>query len=86
MAVRVVVTNQGEAVEAKYAVGAPEETDDSALGTMMHSVCGGEIRRQPITRELHALFCQQCGLRVVIPDYARTWRELRRHFRHFNLV
>jgi len=57
---------------------AGSEDGDELRSSLHHDVCGGTVYRRRVTELSQALYCQSCGLRVVIPVEVRTWGDLRK--------
>ncbi len=84
MTIRVVVNEQGEAVEPSvdpYKHPDPVSWESEIDLMMLHAVCRCTVGRQSITKDLDVLHCTRCGLRVAIPNHIRTWEQLRTYFR-----
>ena len=50
----------------------------------IHSGDGGWMLLNGTSSTHMALACHTCYLRVAIPNYVKTWGDLRAHFRKFN--
>lgn len=75
----IIVNEDGEAV-AKRPMSRP---DDPSLENLMHHVCKGGIARQDVSDTKQALYCAECGLRVVFPRSVQNLSQLREYFSRF---
>ncbi|MFA6043039.1 MAG: hypothetical protein WCV85_01845 [Patescibacteria group bacterium] len=46
----------------------------------VHEVCGGTVFCRASSQTHHAMCCNTCGLRVVVPNTIDTFGELLEHF------
>lgn len=54
-------------------------------GLVFHDTCGGWMQLRSVARFRHVLYCEACGLRVVLPmlNFETTWLELNRYYASF---
>jgi len=73
---KIVLNEYGESFIGRYF----EETEllDDMIG--YHEVCGGSMNIIPASPAFNALVCRRCGLRIMVPNRIRTFRELRLYF------
>jgi hypothetical protein len=84
----IVLTEHGETLVLDSAFGRSTKnlTDRSGLMPMLgqHGVCKGFLEIKPVSETHFAIVCNDCHLRIVVPNTVKTFGQLRRHFRRFN--
>ena len=49
-----------------------------------HHVCTGPLYIKKISETHSVILCEDCGLRVPVPNEVNTYEELKEHFASFN--
>lgn len=73
----IVLTRFGETLVKYPGSSDTEESELESVLAGVHAVCSGWIDKKAVSSNHFALICRNCGLRILVPDFVKTFAQLR---------